>query len=100
MIDLQNKVLLVSLKHIDENGNINFDTFFGLVNSFNNNTVVVDKVGGGQVDLSYADHYFKPAMDEWYELKNGDWSDEVDFIAQFDVFKNDLAYERYRAKST
>lgn len=100
MIDLSNKVLLVSLKHIDENENIKFDTFFGVVNTFNDNTVVVDKVGGGQVNLPYADNHFEPATDEWYELKNGDWSDEVDFIVQLDVFANDLAYEKYGVKNT
>ena len=100
MIDLYNKVLLVSLKHIDENENINFDTFFGVVNTFNDNTVVVDRVGGGQVNLPYADNHFELATDKWYELKNGDWSDEVDFIVQLDVFANDLAYEKYGAKST
>ncbi|TDO96189.1 hypothetical protein [Marinomonas balearica] len=101
MIDLHNKVLLVSLKHIDENENVRYDTFFGVVNIFNDNTVVVvDKVGGGQIDLPYADSHFEPATDEWYELKNGDWSDEIDFIVQMDVFANDIAYDKYGAKNT
>jgi hypothetical protein len=99
MIDLHNKVLLVSLRNIDENENIKFDTFFGVVHTFNDNTVVVDKVGGGQVDLPYGDNYFEPATGEWYELKNGDWSDEVDFIVHLDVFANDIAYQKYGVKT-
>jgi len=100
MLDLQNKVLLVSLCNIDESENIKRDTFFGVVRSFNDNTVVVDKCSGGDIHLPYADDHFEPATDEWYELKNGDWSDEVDFIVQLDVFSNDLAYERFGDKNT
>ena len=100
MLDLQNKVLLVSLCNIDENENITRDTFFGVVRSFNDNTVVVDKCSGGEINLPYDDDHFEPATDEWYELKNGDWSDEVDFIVQLDVFSNDLAYEKFGNKNT
>ncbi|TKB58715.1 hypothetical protein [Ferrimonas aestuarii] len=100
MIDLQNKVLLVSLRHVDENEKIEFETFFGLVNRFNDNTVVVEKAGGGQINLPYADSHFEPAIDEWYELKSGEWYDEVDFIVQMDVFANELAYEKFGREDT
>ena len=100
MLDLHNKVLLISLCHIDENESKTRDTFFGVVRSFNDNTVVVDKCNGGEIDLPYAENHFEAATDEWYELKNGDWSDEVDYIVELDVFSNDLAYERFGEKNT
>ncbi len=100
MLDLQNKVLLISLCHIDEVGNKNYDTFFGFVKSFNDNTVRVDRYGGGEVKLPYDESHFEPATDGWYELKNGDWSNEVDFIVQLDIFINDSAYEKYARKIT
>jgi len=101
MLDLHEKVLLVLLCNIDENNSRSYDTFFGVVRSFNDNCVVVERCGGGEeVRLPYADNIFKTATDEWYELKNGSWSDEVDFIVQLDVFSNDLAYERFGGENT
>lgn len=97
MLNLHKKTILVSIRHIDESGNENFDTFFGDVISFNANTVLVQRHGGDEIPLPYDDNVYEPAEPGFYELKNGTTFDNPDFIAKWTVFSSEAAAEKYRS---
>lgn len=96
MLNLQEKVILVSKRKIDNDGNESFDTYFGKVLEFNDNTVVVSKINGGEEYLPYSEDFYTPAEERYYELSDGSTFENPDYIAEFMVFQSDEALQKYR----
>ena len=96
MLDLTKKTILVSIRRIDEAGQESFDTFFGDVISFNENTVRLQRHGGEQISVPYDEEIYEPAEPGFYELKNGTSFENPDFIAQWCVFASETAAEKFR----
>ncbi len=71
MLDLGRKVILVSKRKIDNDGNESFDTFFGIVTRFNANTVVVVRSEGEEESLPYGEEFYNIAEEGFYELNDG-----------------------------
>jgi hypothetical protein len=95
MIDLDNKVILVSKRMIDNNGHETFDTFFGQVKCFNENTVVVTRPSGEDESLPYGEQLYEAADEGFYELDDGSTCENPDFIAEFAVYQSQEAREKY-----
>lgn len=99
MMDLDNKVILVSKRQIDDEGLESFDTFFGKVQSFNENTVVIARSSGQEVSLPYGEEFYDIAEEGFYELNDGSTCENPDFIAEFVVFQSERAREKYHAEN-
>ncbi len=95
MLDLDNKVILVSKRKIDNEGHETFDTFFGKVKGFNENTVVVTRLSGEDESLPYGEHFYEVAEEGFYELGDGSTYENPDFIAEFVVYQSKEAREKY-----
>lgn len=95
MLDLKNKVILVSKKIITESGDAFFDTYFGTVLSYDTNTVVVTKTNGQKEHLPYGEDMYKEAEVGFYELKDGSTYENPSYIAEFVVYETKTAYEKY-----
>jgi len=96
MLDLEKKTILVSIRRINESGEETFDTFFGDVLSFDENTVRVQRHGGDEMKLPYDEEVYAPAEPGFYELKNGITYDNPHFIAEWTVYSSQAAAEKYR----
>jgi len=96
MLDLYEKVILVSKRKISNLGEESFDTYFGKVSTFNSNTVVVVKNDGEKEDLPYDEDFYEEAEEGFYELKDGSTHEDPDFIAEFVVWESDEAYQKYK----
>jgi hypothetical protein len=96
MLNLQDKIILVSKRKIDNDGNESFDTYFGKVLKFNGNTVVVSKLNGGKESLPYDDDFYVPAEDGYYELNDGSTFENPDYIAEFVVYQSAEARQKHR----
>ena len=96
MLDLNGKTLLISIRRISEAGEESFDTFFGEVISFNENTVLVQRHGGSEMSLPYDEEVYEPAELGFYELKNGSTFENPDFIAKWTVFASETAAQTFR----
>lgn len=95
MLNLDNKVILVSKRQIDDEGLESFDTFFGKVKHFNENTVVVARLSGQEMSLPYGEKFYEIAEEGFYELNDGSTCENPDFIAKFVVFQSERAREKY-----
>ena len=95
MLDLDQKIILVSKRRIDDEGQETFDTFFGKVTRFNENTVVVARPGGNEESLPYGEEFYDIAEEGFYELNDGSTCENPDFIAEFVVFQSEGAREKY-----
>ena len=96
MIQLDNKVILVSKRKIDNDGQETFDTFFGTVKRFNENTVVViKKPSGAEESLPYDEQFYQVAEEGFYELADESTCENPDFIAEFTVYQSKEAREKY-----
>ena len=86
MHNLQDKIILVSKRIIDKDGNESFDTYFSKVMIFNENTVIVRKPDGTEESLPYEDDLYELAEDGFYELEDGSTYENPDYIAEFCVY--------------
>jgi hypothetical protein len=98
MLDLANKTILVSIRKVDEDGSESFDTFFGKVLRYNQNTVTVARRDGSEKQIPYDEDVYKVAEPGFYELQDGSTHENPDFIAQWVVYKNQETAEKYRPK--
>lgn len=97
MLDLIDKTILVSIRRIDSEGQESFDTFFGDVTTFNENTVRVRRQSNGQLEsLPYDEEVYEVADPGFYELKDGSTFENPSFIAQWTVFASEAASVKYR----
>lgn len=95
MLNLDQKVILVSKRKIDDEGQETFDTFFGEVTHFDENTVVVLRPNGNEECLPFGEEFYQIAEAGFYELKDGSTCENPDFIAEFVIFQSESAYEKY-----
>ncbi len=96
MLELDGKTILASLRKIDDEGCESFDTFFGTVVTFDENTVRVRRENGTEVSLPYDEEVYEPAEPGLYELKDGSTFENPSFIARWTVFASEAASENYR----
>ncbi|MDR7306328.1 hypothetical protein [Rhodoferax saidenbachensis] len=99
MLDLNDKTILVSLRKIDNEGEETFDTFFGTVVSFNENTVRVLRPSGDEMSLPYDEEVFELAETGFYELKDGSTFENPSFTARWTVFASKEASINFRKKN-
>ncbi|MDH3460760.1 MAG: hypothetical protein OEM00_07230 [Burkholderiaceae bacterium] len=99
MIDLSNKVVLVSKRIIKDDGAEFFDTFFGTVKSYNENTVILTKQTGHEVSIPNSEELYEVAEEGFYELNDGSTYENPDLIAQFVVYQSNEAYEKFKGKN-
>ena len=99
MKDLENKVILVSKRKIDNEGQESFDTYFGKVKSFNENTVIVLRNNEEEESLPNGDDLYEEAEEGFYELNDGSTYEDPDFIAEFVVYLSDEAYQKYNKRN-
>jgi hypothetical protein len=96
MLDLNGKTVLVSIRKIDNEGQETFDTFFGSVVSFNENTVRMLRPSGVEMSLPYDEDVYETAEPGFYELKDGSTFDNPSFTAQWTVFASEEASIKFR----
>ena len=96
MLDLSDKTILVSIRRIDNDGQETFDTFFGSVVSFNENTVRVLRPNGAEMSLPYDEEVYETAEPGFYELKDGSTFENPSFTAQWTVFASKEASVKFR----
>ena len=96
MQDFKNKVILVSKRIIDKDGNESFDTYFGKVVSYSDKHLIVIKQNNEEVSIPPFDsELYDIAEEGFYELKDGSTYEDPDFIAEFLVYDSEEAYEKY-----
>lgn len=78
-----------------ESGDEVFDTYFGRVTTYNENTIVVERPSGKLESIPYGEEYYEVAEKGFYELKDGSTCEDPDFIGEFVVYENDTAYQKY-----
>ena len=59
MISLDSKTILVSKRKLDNDGHETFDTYFGKVKCFNENTVIVTSPSGEDESLPYGEQLYE-----------------------------------------
>lgn len=91
-----NKIIFVAKKLIMENGQVYFDNYFATVDSINQDAIVVKKADGELENLPTDEDYYEPAEEGLYELADGNSQENPDYIAEFLIFENDAAYEKYK----
>jgi hypothetical protein len=96
MLDLSEKTLLVSIRRIDNEGQETVDTFFGIVASFNENTVQIIRRNGDEMKLPYDEEAYEEAERGFYELKDGSTCEDPAFIVQWTVYASEAASNRFR----
>jgi arabinogalactan endo-1,4-beta-galactosidase len=96
MLDLDNKTLVVSIRRIDNNGQVTFDTFFADVTSHNETTIRVIRRNGEEMSLPYDEDVYEVAEPGFYELQDGDTHENPDLIARWTVFASETAAAKYR----
>ena len=99
MHNLQEKIILVSKRMIDKDGNESFDTYFGKVMTFNENTVIVGRPDGTEESLPYEDDLYEVAEEGFYELEDGSTYENPDYIAEFRVYASRKVWEKYNDDS-
>jgi hypothetical protein len=100
MLNLDQKIILVSKRKINNDGQETFDTFFGKVEHFNENTVIVSRKEGQEEALPYSEEFYNVAEEGFYELGDGSTCENPDFIAEFVVFQSQEAREKYNGEKT
>ena len=98
-MNLDDKVILVSKRKILESGEELFDTYFGKVKSYNDNTIIVLRPNGEDESLPYDEDFYQPAEEGFYELNDGSTCEDPDYIGEFVVYENDAAYEKYQERN-
>jgi len=95
MLDLNGKTVLVSIRKIDNEGQQSFDTFFGTVVSFNENTVLVRRPNGTEMSIPYDEEIYETAEPGFYELNDGSTFENPSFTARWTVFASKEASIRF-----
>lgn len=95
-MDFLNKTIFVSKKLVMEDGKVYFDNFFAQVDSINDDAIVVKKADGELENLPRDEDFYEQAEEGLYELTDGSSCEDPDYIAEFLIFENDVAYEKYK----
>jgi len=95
-MDFLNKVIFVSKKLIMEDGKIYFDNYFVTVKSVNDDALVVIKPSGEEENLPPSEDFYDEADEGLYELTDGTSQEDPDYIGEFIIYENDVAYEKFK----
>jgi len=95
-MDFINKVIFVSKKLIMEDGKSYFDNYFVRVKQVTDEAIVVIKEDGQEENLPTDEDFYEPAEPGLYELDNGTQCEDPDYIAEFLIFENDVAYGKFK----
>ena len=95
-MDFLNKVIFVSKKLIMEDGKIYFDNYFVTVKNINDDALVVTRLDGEEENLPLSEDFYDEADEGLYELNDGTSHEDPDYIGEFIIYENDVAYEKYK----
>lgn len=95
-MDFLNKVIFVSKKLIMEDGQIFFDNYFARVQSISDEAIVVVKADGELENLPTDEDFYDEADEGLYELDDGTSHEDPDYIGEFIIYENDVAYEKFK----
>lgn len=96
LLDLQDKVILVSKRLISKENEERYEAYFGTVSQSNDNTVIVVKANGETESLPYGDELYEKAEEGFYELPDGSTHENPDYIAEFAVYETQEIYEQHK----
>lgn len=92
MLNLKDKIILVSKRMLDESGNESFDTFFGKVTSNDNEKILILNQHDKEVSIPpYDDELYDIAEEGFYELEDGSTYENPDYIVEFLVHSSQEA---------
>jgi len=94
-MDFLNKVIFVSKKLIMEDGKIYFDNYFVTVKSVSEDALVVIKGNDEEENLPTNEDFYDEADEGLYELTDGNSQEDPDYIGEFIIYENDVAYEKF-----
>lgn len=95
-MDFLNKVIFISKKLIMEDGKIYFDNYFVTVKSISDDALVVIKLNGEEENLPKDEDFYDEADEGLYELDDGTSCEDPDYIGEFLIYENDVAYEKFK----
>jgi hypothetical protein len=95
-MDFLNKVIFVSKKLIMEDGKVYFDNYFVTVKAVTEDALVVIKANGEEENLPPSEDFYDEADEGLYELNDGTSQEDPDYIGEFIIFENDVAYEKFK----
>lgn len=95
-MEFVNKVIFVSKKLIMEDGKIYFDNYFVTVSAANDDALVVIKPNGEFENLPRSEDFYDEADAGLYELDDGTSYENPDYIGEFIIYENDIAYEKFK----
>ncbi|GGY83558.1 hypothetical protein GCM10011613_30570 [Cellvibrio zantedeschiae] len=95
-MEFLNKVIFVSKKLIMEDGKVYFDNYFVTVKAINDEALVVVKPNGEEENLPKGEDFYDEADEGLYELDDGTSYEDPDYIGEFLIFENDVAYEKFK----
>lgn len=78
-----------------EDGKIYFDNYFARVKAVNEGALVVVKPDGEEENLPCDEDFYDVAEPGLYELDDGTSHEDPDYIGEFIIYENDVAYEKY-----
>lgn len=96
LLNLKNKVVLVSKRLISKENEEHYEAYFGTVSQCNDNTVIVIKTNGETESLPYGDELYEPAEEGFYELPDGSTHENPDYIAEFAVYETEEIYKQHK----
>lgn len=95
-MEFLNKTLFVSKKLVMEDGKVYFDNYFATVERIDADALIVKKSDGELENLPSDTDYYEEADEGLYELQDGSSCEDPDYIAEFLIFENDQAYEKFK----
>lgn len=95
-MDFLHKVIFVSKKLITEAGDVYFDNYFVTVKSVDDDLLVVVKADSAEENLPADEEFYSEAEPGIYELDNGAIHENPDYIGEFVIYENDIAYEKFK----
>jgi len=90
-----NAVIFVSKKLIMEDGKKYFDNYFVTVKAVNDDALVVVKSNGEEENLPTGEEFYDEAEPGLYELADGTSYENPDYIAEFLIYENTAAYQKF-----
>lgn len=95
-MNFDNKVIFISKKLIMEDGKQYFDNYFATVKSVSQEAIVVIKPDGEEENLPSGEEFYDKAEPGLYELTDGSSYEDPDYIAEFLIYENDTAYQKFK----
>jgi len=95
-MDFLSKTIFVSKKLIMEDGKIYFDNYFVTVKAVNDDALIVMKSNGEVENLPPSEDFYGEADEGLYELNDGASQEDPDYIGEFIIYENDVAYGKFK----